>query len=338
MPTTYPAGVRFLPNAVTVVALCSGLSAVYFAFSGRFELSVAAAGIAALCDALDGRLARLLDASTKIGAELDSLSDLVAFGVSPALVIYIWQLNELRYGWAFALVFAVCMALRLARFNTLLDAEDEFPFTKEFFTGVPAPAGALTAGIPLYLWLTFGPGWWSLPLVIGAWTLLIAGLMVSRVPTLSFKTVRVSQRYAAPLLVLVGVAAAALVTAPFLGLALVALGYLVLIPYTMYRHRWLARHPETWYVAGRDRRAVARAARSARRLGLRPPLRRRVAGRASAVARAVRRFGEESGTATRRPGPGNGSANGTGNGRLPGRTQPRGDRLRLGIRRARRPR
>lgn len=325
----YP-GVRLLPNAVTVVALCSGLSAVYFAFSGRFELSVAAAGIAALCDALDGRLARLLDASTRIGAELDSLSDLVAFGVAPALVLYIWELNDLRFGWAFALVFAVCMALRLARFNTLIDVEDEYPFTKEFFVGVPAPAGALGAGIPLYLWLHFGPGWWSTSLVVGLWMVLIAGLMVSRLPTLSFKTVRVSPNYIAPLLVLVGVAAAVLVTMPFLGLAVVAGSYLAMIPYTVYRHRWLARHPEAWYVVGRDRRAVARAARSARRLGLRSPLRRRVAGRASAMARAVRRFGEDPGGLTRgRP---------SGNGRAPGTNgqQPQRDRLRLGIRRARR--
>jgi CDP-diacylglycerol---serine O-phosphatidyltransferase len=323
----YPAGVRLLPNAVTVVAMCSGLSAVYFAFSGRFVLSVAAAGIAALCDALDGRLARLLDASTKIGAELDSLSDLVAFGVAPALVVYIWELNDLRFGWAFALVYAVCMALRLARFNTLIDVEDEYPFTKEFFVGVPAPAGALTAGIPLYLWLHFGPGWWSNALVVGLWTLLIAGLLVSRLPTLSFKTVRVSPNYVAPLLVLVGVAAAVLVTMPFLGLAVVATAYLLLIPYSIYRHRWLAHHPEAWHVTGRDRRAVARAARHARRLGLRPPLRRRVAGRASAMARAVRRFGEDGGVSRGRPG----------NGRAPRPSgQPQRDRLRLGIRRARR--
>ena len=162
MPT-YAAGVRLLPNAVTVLALCSGLSAVYFALGGRFELCVAAAGAAALCDALDGRLARLLDASTRIGAELDSLADLVSFGVSPALVLYIWQLQGSRFGWAVALVFAVCMMLRLARFNTLIDAEDKYPFAKEFFVGVPAPAAALSAGIPLYLTLHFGPGWWSSP-------------------------------------------------------------------------------------------------------------------------------------------------------------------------------
>ena len=120
-------GVRLLPNAVTVVALCSGLSAVYFALGGRFELCVASGGVAALCDALDGRLARMLDASTRIGAELDSLSDLVSFGVAPALVVYVWVLQGTRLGWVVALVFAVCMALRLARFNTLLDDEDEVP-------------------------------------------------------------------------------------------------------------------------------------------------------------------------------------------------------------------
>lgn len=330
MPPAYAAGVRLLPNAVTVLALCSGLSAVYFAFSGRFELSVAAAGIAALCDALDGRLARMLDASTRIGAELDSLSDLVAFGVAPALVLYIWELNDLRFGWSFALVYAVCMALRLARFNTLIDAEDPYPFTKEFFVGVPAPAAALAAGIPLYLWLEFGPGWWSTSWVVAGWTVLVAALMVSRLPTLSFKTVRVSPRWVAPLLVLVPVTAAVLITFPFLGLAVVAACYLLLIPYTVYRHHWLRAHPETWHVQGRDRRAVARAARSARRLGLRSPLRRRVAGRASAVARAVRRFGDDVGNMggiQRRP---------DGNGRRPGPQQPPRDRLRLGIRRARR--
>ena len=140
MPSTYPVGVRLLPNAVTVLALCSGMSAVYFALSGRFELCVAAVGAAALCDALDGRLARLLDATTRIGAELDSLSDLVCFGVAPALVLYIWSLEGSRFGWTVSLVFAVCMMLRLARFNTLIDVEDPYPFTKEFFVGVPAPA------------------------------------------------------------------------------------------------------------------------------------------------------------------------------------------------------
>jgi CDP-diacylglycerol---serine O-phosphatidyltransferase len=317
------AGVRLLPNAVTVVALCSGLSAVYFALSGRFELCVAAGGIAALCDALDGRLARMLDASSRIGAELDSLSDLVSFGVAPALVMYIWALQGTRLGWVVALVFAVCMALRLARFNTLLDVDQPL-YAKEFFVGVPAPAAALLSGVPLYATLHFGDGWWSSPVPVGVWAVVVAGLMVSRLPTLSFKTVRVPARLVAPLLVMVGLAAAVLVTVPFLGLGIVALVYLATIPYTMHRHRWLAEHPEAWNVPMQERRALVRSARSARRLGLRSPLRRRVAGRASAMARAVRRFGEE----------GAGRTNGHGGGG-PGPAQPR-NRLRLGLRRARR--
>jgi CDP-diacylglycerol---serine O-phosphatidyltransferase len=287
----YQAGIRLLPNAVTVLALCLGLSAVNFALAGRFELCIAAAFGAALCDALDGGLARLLDASSKIGQELDSLSDLVSFGVAPALVLYIWALEGTRLGWVVALIFAVCMALRLARFNTLIDDDDQPPFAKEFFLGVPAPAAALTAGLPLYLFLHFGEGWWSSPLAVGIWALFTAALMVSRIPTLSLKTARVRPQWIAPLLVLVGAGAAILLTAPFLGMAIIAVGYLLLIPYTVYRWMWLSRHPEAWGVPVRERRAVARAARSARRLGLRPPLRRRVAGRATAVARGMAGMG-----------------------------------------------
>ena len=319
-------GVRLLPNAVTVVALCSGLSAVYYAMAGHFEISVAAGAIAALCDALDGRLARLLDASSRIGAELDSLSDLVSFGVAPALVLYIWALQGTRLGWIVALVFAVCMALRLARFNTLLDADDQPPYAKEFFVGVPAPAAALLAGLPLYATLQFGPGWWSSAVPVGVWAVVVAGLMVSRLPTLSFKSIRVPQRLVAPTLVLVGLAASVLVIAPFLGLGIVGLIYLGTIPYASYLHHWMSRHPESWNVPVRQRRAVARAARSARRLGLRPPLRRGVAGRASAVARAVRRFGDDGGVGR--------STNGAAG---PGpAAQPSRNRLRLGLRRARR--
>jgi CDP-diacylglycerol--serine O-phosphatidyltransferase len=329
----YAAGIRLLPNAVTVLALCSGLSAVYFALSGRFELCVASVGFAAICDALDGRLARLLDASTRIGAELDSLSDLVSFGVAPALVLYIWQLEGSRFGWAVALVFAVCMALRLARFNTLLDVEDEVPYAKEFFVGVPAPAAALVSGIPLYLSLQFGDGWWSDDIVVAVWALVSAALMVSRIPTLSFKTVRVPPRLIAPVLVLVGLVAAVVVTAPFLGLAVAALAYLCLAPYAVYRHRWLGLHPEAWNVPVRERRAVARAARSARRLGLRSPLRRRVAGRAGDIARAVRRFGDDPAGTVQRGRPINGRAPGPAS--HPQRNSA-GNRLRLGLRRARR--
>jgi CDP-diacylglycerol---serine O-phosphatidyltransferase len=284
----HPPGVRLLPNAVTVLALCAGLSGVYFALEGRFELCAASIAAAAVFDALDGGLARLLDASSRIGAELDSLSDLVAFGVAPALVFYVWELQGTRFGWTVALVFAVCMALRLARFNTLIGEPDKYPFAKEFFVGVPAPAAALVGGLPLILWLQFGPGWWSAPVVVGLWALFAAALMVSRLPTVSLKTVRVPSELVPTVLVLVGLGAAGLITAPFLLMAALAVGYLLLMPFTLYRYYLLTRHPEAWGVPVRERRAVARAARSARRLGLRSPLRHRVAGRASAVARRVR--------------------------------------------------
>jgi len=332
VPPPYPAQVRLLPNAVTVLALCAGLSAVQFALNDRFDLSLVAVGTAALCDALDGRLARMLDASTRIGAELDSLADLVSFGVSPALVLYLWALDGERLGWVVALVFAVCMALRLARFNTLIDAEDRYPFAREFFVGVPAPAAALCAGIPLYVTLYLGTGgWWSTPLAVGLWALVVAGLMVSRVPTVSLKTVRVPQRMIAPLLVLVGLAAAVLITEPFLALALVTTAYLASLPYTAYRYRWLARHPEAWDVPVHERRAVARAARSARRVGLRSPLRHRVAGRASAVARGVvRRLGPDEPRSAPRP-PATGQHGGAGSA-----DEGRRRRGRLGLRRTRR--
>lgn len=322
MPTSR-ASVRLLPNAVTVLALCSGLSAVNFALAGRFDLCVAAIAAAAVFDALDGGLARLLDASSKIGAELDSLSDLVAFGVSPALLFYIWRLDGNRLGWVVALVFAVCMALRLARFNTLIDAEQRWPFAKEFFVGVPAPAAALIGGLPLLLWLQFGDGWWSAPLTVGLWALFAALLMVSRLPTVSLKTARVPTRFVPPALVLVGLAFALLVVEPFLAMTVIAVGYLLLLPFTIYRFEWLKRHPEAWNVPTRERRAVARAARSARRLGLRSPLRRRVAGGARNVARAVFRPDEPPRPTPPRP-PTNGSAT--------RRTSDRG-RARLGLRR-----
>ncbi|ANY07146.1 CDP-diacylglycerol--serine O-phosphatidyltransferase [Pseudonocardia sp. HH130630-07] len=327
-PNGYPAGVRLLPNAVTVLNLCAGLSAVYFALHERFDLAIGAVVAAALCDALDGGLARLLDASSRIGAELDSLADLVSFGVAPALVIYLWAFEDTRAGWIVALVFAVCMALRLARFNTLIDDDSEPPFAREFFVGVPAPAAAMTAGIPLYLWLHFGDGWWSAAPLVAVWALVTAGLMVSRVPTVSLKTVRVPQRAIAPLLVGVAVIVAVLLTVPFLGITIASVGYLLLLPYTAYRHRWLARHPEAWDVPVRQRRAVARAARSARRLGLRAPLRRRVAGRAGAVARGVRRRLDPEGAARREDDANRRAARGPGVA-----PAPRGSGRRLGLRR-----
>ncbi|GAA4820091.1 CDP-diacylglycerol--serine O-phosphatidyltransferase [Actinomycetospora corticicola] len=279
-------GVRLLPNAVTVLALCSGLSGVQFMIAGNQVAAVAAIALAGVFDALDGRLARLLDASSRIGAELDSLSDCISFGVSPALILFLWSLHDLRVGWVVALVLVVSAALRLARFNTLADDTEAKPFAGEFFVGVPAPAGALVALTPLATELLLGPGWWSAPVTVAIWTVFSAGLMISRIPTASLKSVRVPPQAIAPALVLVALIAAAIVAVPFLLYPIAILAYLAHIPYAVYRYRWLDRHPEVWHVPPRQRRAVRRAHR---RLGLLPPRRplpRRVAG---AAARAGRR-------------------------------------------------
>jgi CDP-diacylglycerol---serine O-phosphatidyltransferase len=282
-----PPGVRVLPNAITVLALCAGLSAVQFALTGHYELSIAAVGIAAIFDGLDGRIARLLDATSKMGAELDSLSDAVAFGVSPALVLYVWKLHEYRAGWVIALVFAVCMVLRLARFNTLLDETDQPPFAKEFFVGVPAPAGGLLAMLPIGLYEQIGAGWWTSAPAVSVWTVATSGLLISRLPTLSVKTIRVPQRAIAPLLVLVGLLAAAVITLPLGTLVAAMVVYLLHIPYSVRRYHWLARHPEAWDIPPNERRAIRRASGRARSLGLRPAG-RRVAGVARRAAQGWR--------------------------------------------------
>ena len=289
-------GVRLLPNAITVLAMCSGLSAVQFALNQQLYGAIAAVAVAAVLDGLDGRIARLLDATSKMGAELDSLSDAMSFGVAPALTLYVWQLQDNRAGWVVALVFAVCMILRLARFNTLLEDADQPVFTKEFFVGVPAPAAGLLALLPVVLTAQFGyVGWWAQQPVVMVWIVAIAALAVSRVPTLSLKTVKVPPQAVAPLLVLVGLLAAGIITFPLISLAIAMALYVGHIPYAVYRHAWLAKHPEAWEAAPRERRAIRRRTQ---RLGLRPPLRRRVAGAARRV-RLPRRNGHPDGPSRR---------------------------------------
>jgi len=277
-------GVRVLPNAITVLAMCAGLSAVQFALAKQFQLAIAAIAIAAVLDSLDGRIARLLDATSKMGAELDSLADAISFGVAPALVLYVWQFQGNRVGWVIALVFAVCVILRLARFNTLLDDTEQPLYTKEFFVGVPAPAGGLAALLPLIVTVQIGhDGWWNSDAVVMVWTVAIAALLISRIPTLSLKTIKVPPRMVAVLLGLVALVAAAVITYPLVALTCLLVIYLLHVPYAIRRHHWLANHPEAWDVPPRERRAIRRAHGAGRRLGLRPPRMRRVAGAARAV-------------------------------------------------------
>lgn len=284
-------GVRVLPNAITVLAMCAGLSAVQFALGGNFAAAIAAIAVAAVLDSLDGRIARLLDATSKMGAELDSLADAISFGVAPALVLYVWRFEGNRLGWVIALVFAVCIILRLARFNTLLDDTEQPLYAKEFFVGVPAPAGGLLLLLPLILRVQTGrDGWWSAGPVVAVWTVAIAALLISRIPTLSLKTIRVPARAVAPLLVLVGLLAAAVITYPWVALASALVVYLLHIPYAVRRSHWLANHPEAWDVPPRERRAIRRAHGVGRRLGLRPPI-RKVAGAAKRAVSVARRNG-----------------------------------------------
>ena len=234
---------RLLPNIITVGALCAGLTGVRFAIAGQWEFAMVAILVAAVLDALDGTIARLLKAASDVGAELDSLSDVVAFGIAPALIIYFWSLSEIGgFGWAAALFFAVCCALRLARFNSTLETRP--PYAYNFFTGVPAPGGALLALLPLLVSQDFGDEFFRHPAVTGPWIVAMALLMVSQVPTYSLKQLRVPQPMVLPMLVLIGLLAAGLAGAPWLTLLVISLIYLGSFPFSVLVFRKLKREAE----------------------------------------------------------------------------------------------
>jgi CDP-diacylglycerol--serine O-phosphatidyltransferase len=185
-----PIPVRMLvPNVITLLAICAGLTAIRLSTEGRMELAVAAIVFAAVLDGIDGRVARMIKGQSKFGAELDSLADFVNFGVAPGLILYFWTLHDLsNVGWIAAMVFAISGGLRLARFNATMDDPNKPAFAANFFTGVPAPAGAILVLLPIYLSFLGVP---SPPAMLTAfYTLLIAFLMVSRLPVFSGKTVR----------------------------------------------------------------------------------------------------------------------------------------------------
>jgi CDP-diacylglycerol--serine O-phosphatidyltransferase len=229
-----PIPVRTLvPNVITLLALCAGLTAIRVAYEGRLELALAAIVFAALLDGIDGRIARMLKGTSKFGAELDSLADFVNFGVAPALILYFWGLSEIKsVGWIAALVFAICAALRLARFNVMIDDPNKPDWAGNFFTGIPAPAGAITVLLPIYL------NFLGLPLNLGVvWVafffcLFIALLMVSRLPVFSGKRVgkRVPPELVLPVFVVVVLFFALLISYPWQVLAIGTLAYLGCLP------------------------------------------------------------------------------------------------------------
>jgi CDP-diacylglycerol---serine O-phosphatidyltransferase len=220
-----------IPNMLTIAALCAGLTAVRFAFLGRWEHAVTAIIIAAILDGLDGRMARLLNATSKFGAELDSLSDFVSFGAAPALIVYLWSTNLAGgIGWVAALFYAVCCALRLARFNTMLGDPNPPSWAKNYFTGVPAPAGAGLAVLPLMLVFEFGPGVFDRPAFGVVWLVVVGALMISRIPTFSMKQMRIPRGMTLPALIGAALLIGALASAPWATFVAVELLYLATIP------------------------------------------------------------------------------------------------------------
>ena len=235
-----------VPNAVTVLALCSGLSGVFFAIRGEWEKALAAIVIAGVLDGIDGRIARMLRADSKFGAELDSLSDNIAFGTAPALILFLWSLHAApKFGWTAALALAVCCALRLARFNARLDAAEQPHKTAGFNTGVPAPAGAGIAFVPVFLWLVTGNAWFRTWYVVMPWTLFVALLMISSIPTYSWSSIRIRSGWRLFALLGIALVGAALLTAPWHTLLVVAGGYLLMIPLALVAYAKVKRRRAT---------------------------------------------------------------------------------------------
>jgi CDP-diacylglycerol---serine O-phosphatidyltransferase len=228
-----------VPNAVTVLALCFGLTGVRFAIGGEWEKAVGAIIVAAVLDGIDGRIARLLKGTSRFGAELDSLSDVTAFGVAPALILYLWSLQHLpgRLGWVIALAHAIACALRLARFNAQIDADDQPHKKLGYLTGVPAPVAAGLTLSPMYLHFWLAPPFLDdlavRASVVAVITLTIAFLMVSNLPSFSWGALRLRPSWRLPALAGVGLFAGALFTNPWATLALVCIAYAVAMPFSI---------------------------------------------------------------------------------------------------------
>lgn len=230
---------KLLPNMLTICSLCAGLTSIRFALLEKWEFVIIAIVIAAIFDVLDGAVARLLKASSKMGAELDSLSDFLSFGVAPALILYLWVIqNAGGMGWFACMVLAVGAALRLARFNTQAKEQTKKGNTEpsHFFVGVPAPAGALLSLIPLCVSLHFGENSMEdypiTSVLVAFWILVVAGLMVSTVPTFSIKKLKIPQKLVFFVFIVLGLLIASLVTEPWLTISALGVGYLLSIPFS----------------------------------------------------------------------------------------------------------
>lgn len=235
-----------LPNAITAAALCSGLTAVRFAIDENWAFAVFAIVVAGMLDGMDGRIARLLNAQSRFGAELDSLADALSFGMAPALILFLWSLNDLtRFGWFAALAFAICCALRLARFNAQLDVDDQPHKLAGFLTGVPAPVGAGLALTPMCLWLETG---WDLlrdPIFNAIWIAVIGVLFISNMATLSWTAIRPQRDIRIWLIALVAIAFAGVMLEPWWTFSAISAVYVALMPYALLKYGKIKRKRAT---------------------------------------------------------------------------------------------
>lgn len=229
---------KLIPNILTLMALTAGLTGIQFAVDGKWEQAVLAIVIAAALDILDGATARLLNATSDFGAQLDSFSDFLAFGVAPSIILYLWVLEESgKIGWIAMLVFAIASAMRLARYNITAPPTDG-AWSRGFFAGVPAPAGAGMAFLPLFIWLLspdFFEQFAAANMIVGLWLIFCAGLMVSRIPTWSTKQLKLPHNMVMPMLAFATFLIAAIIQAPWHTLTIICLIYIATIPFAI-RH------------------------------------------------------------------------------------------------------
>lgn len=222
------------PNAVTAMALCSGLTAVRFGIAEQWHMAIIATVIAAVLDGVDGRIARLFRAESRFGAELDSLSDVIAFGVSPALMLFLWSLQTVpKVGWLVALMFSLCCALRLARFNANIDIEQQPHKSAGFMTGVPAPAGAGLALLPLYLWIETGLDIFRNPFIVGPWLTFVAFLMISNIATFSWGSIRPRRGIRLEMILVAALVGSAMFTIPWIMLSAIGIIYVGALPFSI---------------------------------------------------------------------------------------------------------
>tara|TARA_B100000686_G_scaffold339922_1_gene414793 strand:+ start:75 stop:827 length:753 start_codon:yes stop_codon:yes gene_type:complete len=223
-----------IPNILTLLALACGLTSMRFAFQERWEYAILAILVAAVFDALDGRIARMLKGTSKFGAELDSLSDFVCFGVAPGMILYLWAMHDAgRVGWLLVMLFAMCCGLRLARFNVALEEESKPLWKSNFFAGVPAPAGGGLVLLPMILAFQLGDDMLRTPWFVSIFLLGVAGLFVSTIPTYSFKKLVVPRRRLLAAMLGAVMVIAFIESYPWLSLSIFLFGYLGLIPFSL---------------------------------------------------------------------------------------------------------